>query len=276
MCTSRSAGTLASRRSRNLRNSTARWRRCVWPNHRTGLDVERRKQRRGAVSSIVVGAPFGLAGLHRQQRHGAVEGLNLGTFRRRTAPPHGPGGLTYRPTMSRTFSISNGSGDSLKVSLRWGRKPEGAPDAIDGHAAEPGRARQRPRAPVRGPGRCRFQRGDDHLFDLRIGNGSRRPRAWLVQQPVYPVAHEAGAPLADGLVCCSRPRRRGRCEPRRANCGAVRDLFGRGRDARRTHSFVHFRELPILVETIGRHHRGTADENKKHELLDGKDVTPRC
>ena len=27
------------------------------------------------------------------------------------------------------LSISNGSGDSLKVSLRWGTQPEGAPDA---------------------------------------------------------------------------------------------------------------------------------------------------
>src|SRR3989442_8322245 len=29
--TSRSAGTLAAMRSRNLRNSMDRWRRCVWP-----------------------------------------------------------------------------------------------------------------------------------------------------------------------------------------------------------------------------------------------------
>ena len=29
----------------------------------------------------------------------------------------------YRPTMSRTFSISNGSGDSLKLSVRCGCNP---------------------------------------------------------------------------------------------------------------------------------------------------------
>jgi hypothetical protein len=29
----------------------------------------------------------------------------------------------YRPTMSRTFSISNGSGESLKDSARWGCNP---------------------------------------------------------------------------------------------------------------------------------------------------------
>ncbi len=43
-----------------------------------GPDVERCKQRRGAVSPIVVRSPFGPAGLHRQQGRGAVEGLNLG------------------------------------------------------------------------------------------------------------------------------------------------------------------------------------------------------
>ena len=46
--------------------------------HRARLDVQRCKQRRGAVSPIVVGASFGLAGLHRQQPRRAVKGLNLG------------------------------------------------------------------------------------------------------------------------------------------------------------------------------------------------------
>ena len=34
------------------------------------------------------------------------------------------GGLIYSPTMSRTLSISCGSGDSLKAFLRWGRGPK--------------------------------------------------------------------------------------------------------------------------------------------------------
>ena len=95
--------------------------------------------------------------------------------------------------MSRTFSISNGSGGSLKVSPRWGRKSEGAPDAFDGHAAQPDRASERARAPVRGARRGCLQGGDDHLFDQLIGDGSRRHRARLLQQPVEPVPHEARA-----------------------------------------------------------------------------------
>ena len=46
--------------------------------HRAGLDVQRCKQRRGAVTPTVVGASFGLPGLHRQQWRGAVKGLDLG------------------------------------------------------------------------------------------------------------------------------------------------------------------------------------------------------
>ena len=34
------------------------------------------------------------------------------------------GGLRYRPTISRTFSIKSGSDDSLKVSVRWGCSPK--------------------------------------------------------------------------------------------------------------------------------------------------------
>ena len=43
--------------------------------HVAGLDVGHRKQRRCAVSPLVVGAGFGL---HREQRRVAVEGLNAG------------------------------------------------------------------------------------------------------------------------------------------------------------------------------------------------------
>ena len=34
------------------------------------------------------------------------------------------GGLRYRPTMSRTLSTNSGSGESLKVSTRWGFSPK--------------------------------------------------------------------------------------------------------------------------------------------------------
>ena len=78
MCTSTSAGTLGV----DAVEERAELDRAKPPvrlsDNRTGLDVERRKQRGGTVPSVVVRAPFGLPGLHRQQRGGAVEGLNLG------------------------------------------------------------------------------------------------------------------------------------------------------------------------------------------------------
>jgi hypothetical protein len=78
------------------------------------LHVERCKQRGGSVSRVVVGAPLGLAGLHRQQRLGSIERLNLALFI--DAEHHGAFGRErYRPTMSRTFSTNSGSDESLKV-----------------------------------------------------------------------------------------------------------------------------------------------------------------
>jgi len=47
------------------------------PDDRTRGDVERREQRRGAVAHVVVSAPLGDAGGHRQDRLGAIERLNL-------------------------------------------------------------------------------------------------------------------------------------------------------------------------------------------------------
>ena len=48
---------------------------------RAGLDVERGEQRDRAVAAIVEGASLGLGRLHRQQRRGALEGLNLRLLR---------------------------------------------------------------------------------------------------------------------------------------------------------------------------------------------------
>ena len=77
--------------------------------------------------------------------------------------------------MSRTLSISCGSGDSLKISLRWGRRPKSVPDATDGLATQPRRAGKRARAPMGGARRSRLQRGDDYLFHLFFGDGARPP-----------------------------------------------------------------------------------------------------
>lgn len=43
-----------------------------------GRDFKGGEKRRGAVADVVMGAPFGSAGLHWQHRLGAAEGLDLG------------------------------------------------------------------------------------------------------------------------------------------------------------------------------------------------------
>src|SRR5215831_16929792 len=75
------------------------------------------------MAFVIVRAPLGLSGPHRQQGLRAVQSLNLALFIH-AKPTACSGGFMYKPTMSRTFSMSCGSGDSLKVSLRCGCNPK--------------------------------------------------------------------------------------------------------------------------------------------------------
>ena len=87
-----------------------------------GGDVERGEQVGDAVALVVVGAPFDLAGPHRQGGLGAVQRLDAGLLV--YAEHHGrSGGLRYLPTTSRTFSTNWGSSDSLNVSVSHGFSP---------------------------------------------------------------------------------------------------------------------------------------------------------
>ena len=71
---------------------------------------------------VIVRAPLDLSRPHRQHRLCTIQRLNLG-FLVHTEDDCLVGGFMYSPTMSRTFSISNGSVDSLNVSLRCGCRP---------------------------------------------------------------------------------------------------------------------------------------------------------
>src|SRR6201993_600865 len=88
-----------------------------------GLDLQSSKQRGGAVPPVVMGAALDLPRTHGQHRLGAVERL-ICDFSSRHNTRACSGGSMYSPTMSRTFSISRGSGDSLKVVLRCGWRPK--------------------------------------------------------------------------------------------------------------------------------------------------------
>ena len=92
------------------------------------------------------------------------------------------GGLRYRPTISRTFSINCGSVDSLNVSVRCGCRPKAFQIRCTALARHARRRRHRANAPVRGIPRRGFQRLDHHRLDLVIGDAPRCATARLVQQ----------------------------------------------------------------------------------------------
>ena len=117
MWMSRSAGTFASTRSSNLRNSRARWRGKHLPMiSPVAMSTKREVRCRGACSrgcassALARGAPAS-RGWERSQ------GLDLALFSTQRTRARS-GGAKYRPTMSRTISTKKGSLDSLKVSER--------------------------------------------------------------------------------------------------------------------------------------------------------------
>jgi len=87
-----------------------------------GRNIQRSKQRCSAVALVIVSPPLGLPRSHRQGGLGTIERLYL-TLSSAHSTNARSGGLRYKPTMSRTFSINCGSVDSLKVSLRCGCRP---------------------------------------------------------------------------------------------------------------------------------------------------------
>ncbi len=82
--------------------------------------------------------------------------------------------------MSRTFSISCGSGDSLNVSAAMRLQTEGMPNPADRHPAESGRFGQTARAPVRLAARRAFQSLNHNLLDLIIADFAWRSGSRLV------------------------------------------------------------------------------------------------
>ena len=128
---SRSAGTFASTRSRNLRNSRARWRGETFADDLSRGDVEGREGRGRAVALVVVAAPLRLPGAHRQEGLGTVQGLDLalfvdtenqGTIRRRQIQADDVADLLHEEGIARQL-------EGLRA-MRL--QAEGPPDAMNG------------------------------------------------------------------------------------------------------------------------------------------------
>ena len=162
----------------------------------TGLRVERGEQRGRAVPIVVMCAALHLAGPHRQERLRAVQRLDLGFFvdaeyrrvlRRIQIQPHDVTHLFHEQRVGR----------QLERLAPMRLQAERTPDPIDGHATQVQRLGHVPGAPVRGPARRGFERSNNHLLDLVIGNRPRRTGPRFVVQAVESLSHEAPAPLPD-------------------------------------------------------------------------------
>ena len=151
------------------------------------------------MAQVVVGHALDVAEAQRQQRLGAFERLDL-AFLVETQDQRLVGGFKYSPTTSRSFSMKNGSVDSLKLSRRWGWSPNACRSDARWSwrcwSRRPSRARSMGGA-ILGPG---VQGRVEQLRDALVVDRARLARAQLVMQALDAAGDEAPAPLAHGRV----------------------------------------------------------------------------
>ena len=165
--------------------------------HLAGGGVQRGEQVDGAVPGVVEAAPLGHPGNHRQDRRGALQGLDLRFFvyrkdrrvrRRRQVQAHHIADLVDQQRVGRDLE---GLGPPRL-------QPERPPDAVHAGRRDPHLASQFPLGPVGGALRGLFQGAHHHLLHLGVGDGARYARARLIAQPVQPPGQEPGPPLGHG------------------------------------------------------------------------------
>ena len=169
-------------------------------NHLAGGDIERRKQRRCAVTHVVVRTPLGGARGHGQDGLRAVQRLDLALL------VHAQNHSLRRWVQVQPDDVAHlldkqRVGGQLEGLLAMRLQAERTPDARDGCLRHLHLAGHRARAPVRGVARHGFQRASNHHVDLGVIDGSRRACARRIQQPVQTLIDEALTPLRDGLLC---------------------------------------------------------------------------
>ena len=146
------------------------------------------------MAAVVVGAPLGRAGHQRQDRGGAVQGLNAGLFVRAEhdrglwgvqVQPHDVAGLVDGLRVRRQLGLLG------EVRLETERPPDGMHRRRrDAHCFG-----HRPRRPVRRVDRGGLQGEHDHLLNGGVVDGARRTRPRIVAEPVEAPLGEPAAPL---------------------------------------------------------------------------------
>ena len=146
------------------------------------------------MSAVVVGAPLRGAGHQRQDRSGAVQGLDAGLLvhaehhrglRRVRVQAHHVSHLVDELRVRRQLELPG------EVRL----EPERPPHPRDRRLRHAHRFGHRARRPVRRAGGGGLQGAHDHLLDHLVGDGARWARARVVRQPVEAAQREAAPPL---------------------------------------------------------------------------------
>ena len=167
------------------------------PDHLAAGDVQRGKERGGAVPIVIMGLPLGLTRSQRQNRLAAIQRLDLTFFVHAQDDRTGRLGrveveaddvahLFHKERIARKF----------EVLLQMRLEPVGVPDAHDGVLRQPAGLGHRARAPVRAVGRSLLQGARNHFLDLGIGNPARLPRPRRIGEAVQTVRQEASPPFA--------------------------------------------------------------------------------
>ncbi len=162
------------------------------PGHLAGRDLQRGEQRRGAVPDVVVRAPLGQPGLHRQHRRGPVQRLDLRllihaqndrVLRRRQVQPDDVGDLGDQLRI----------GGELERLAAPGLHAVVAPGPRHGAVRDPEPGGEQPGRPVRHPERLR-RRLERGRHDPSVVQPTRPPRPRPVGQPGQSAAGVPAAP----------------------------------------------------------------------------------
>lgn len=187
--------------------------------HRAVGDVERGEQTGDPVTGVVLGAPFGHAGHHRQDRLGPVEGLDLALL---VDTEHdGPLGrvVVQADDVNDLFDEQRVRGQCERLGT-VGLEAELPPDPSDRGLRQSRLLGHRCARPVGGVTRGLLQRRDHDVLDPVEADRRRAARALLVHQPVEPQRQEPPPPLTHrGHVDSEIP-----CDV------GIRRTFGAGQD----------------------------------------------
>jgi len=168
--------------------------------------IERRKQRCRSVPLIIVRAPLGLSGPHRQQGLRAVERLYL-AFLIDTQHDSAFGRRQVEPDDIAHFLYEQRIGGKLESLDAVRLQTEGAPDAMHRRRRMTDLLNHAPEAPVGATPWARLQRFADRARDFVVANLARRAGPRLVVETVHTLVGKAVAPGADRVRADPKLRR---------------------------------------------------------------------